>query len=93
MAKILMKDGTEKKISLGYGDLSKIEKNNPELAKEYFDIQRKEELNELDIVKVIYIAYITTCEKEITFDEFCEQVVNNRAIMMKAYSDMIYPKN
>lgn len=93
MAKILMKDGTEKKISLGYGDLSKMEKNKPELAKLYFEIQRKEELNELDLAKVIHIAYVSTYESDLKFEEFCEQVVNNRKIMMKAYSDMIYPKN
>lgn len=93
MAKILMKDGTEAEVRLTFKDLYDLEKKNPELAQEYFDAQKKEELNEIDMLKVLRVGYINAGNKEISFEEFLEEVSQNRNNTLSAYYEMLYPKN
>lgn len=93
MATIILKDGSEKEITLSYGDLLKLESKNPKLAEEYFKIQAKESLNEIDVIKVLRIAYISTTNQEVTLEGFCELISNNRSMAILAYNNLIYPKN
>lgn len=93
MATLLMKDGKEKEISLSYGDLLKLEKENPSLAEEYFAIQNQTSLSEIDVIKVLRIAYISTTNEYIELEEFCDLILNNRANSMITYNELIYPKN
>ena len=93
MATLLMKDGKEKEISLSYGDLLKLEKENPSLAEEYFTIQNQTSLSEIDVIKVLRIAYISTTNEYIKLEEFCDLILNNRANSMITYNELIYPKN
>ena len=52
-------DGKEYALTLSYAKLYKLEKARPEEAQRYFDIQNKSEIeNELEIIKVIYTAYL-----------------------------------
>ena len=93
MATLLMKDGKEKEIPLSYGDLLKLEQENPSLAEEYFAIQNQTSLSEIDVIKVLRIAYISTKNEDITLEEFCDLILNNRANSMITYNELIYPKN
>lgn len=93
MANLIMKDGTEQNVKLTFLDLYKLEQTQPELAKKYFDIQRKDVVNELDQVEVLRIAYISTVGKDVSFEDFCKKISNNRVNVINCYSELLYPKN
>lgn len=93
MAKLLMRDGTEVEIRLTFKDLYNLEKTNSKLAEEYFNVQKKDELNELDMLKVLRAGYICSGNGELSFDEFLDKVSQNRNNTLSAYYEMLYPKN
>lgn len=93
MTNLLMKNGTEVQIRLTFKDLYELEKNNAKLAEEYFAVQQKDVLNELDMIKVIHIAYLCAGNKQLSFEQFLEEISQNRSNVMKAYYELIYPKN
>ncbi len=93
MAKLLLKDGTKIPVSLTYRNLYDLEKNKPELAKEYFEATHKKELNELDMVKVIYVGYICAGNPNISFEDFLEKLPTNRNTVISVYYELLYPKN
>lgn len=88
-----MKDGTEAQARLTFKDLYDLEKNNSKLAEEYFEIQDKEKLNELDMIRIIRIAYICAGNQEVTFEEFLEKISQNRNQVLTVYYELLYPKN
>ena len=90
---LTLKDGKEVEIKLTFKDLYKLEKEKPELAKEYFNLQKKTELTELDMVKVIYVGYIVAGNKYVEFEDFLDLISNNRNTTLSAYYELIYPKN
>lgn len=90
---LTLKDGKEVEIKLTFKDLYKLEKDKPELAKEYFNLQKKPELTELDMVKVIYVGYIVAGNECVEFEDFLDLISNNRNTTLSAYYELIYPKN
>ena len=86
-------NGNEVGKSLTYRQLYELEKSNPELAEDYFKIQRKDDLNELDFIRVIYIAYCSEEKNPMSYEEFLDVVPSNRAVIQQAYIDLLYPKN
>ncbi|MFQ6932323.1 MAG: hypothetical protein ACLRR3_15430 [Eubacterium sp.] len=93
MANLILKDGTQQKVELTFLDLYKFEQEKPALAEKYFGIQRKDSVNELDMVEVLRIAYIATGGKDISFEDFCGMISNNRIEVITCYSDLLNPKN
>lgn len=92
MQKLILKNGKEINLSLTYGDLYRLQQNRPELVEEYFAIQGKENVNELDMVKVLFIAYRTQ-EEEMKLEEFLDMIPQNRATIQKVYIGLLFPKN
>lgn len=88
-----LKDGIGVPVQLTFKDLYKLEKDNPELAEEYFNLQAKDKLNELDMVKVVYIGYLCAGNEKISFEDFLDKISNNRNETLSVYYDLIYPKN
>ena len=88
-----LKDGTEVPIRLTFKDLYNLEKSNSELSEMYFETMKKEELNEIDMVKVIYVAYMCAGNNVISFEEFLDKISNNRNEVLVKYYELIYPKN
>lgn len=87
-------DGTKIKLTLTYGKLYKLKEKNPEALEEYFALQEKESQNELEMLKIIYIAYLCADNKvQISFEEFLDRFPSNRKTMMTIYVDLLYPKN
>ena len=87
-------DGTKAKLTLTYGKLYKLQNKNPEIVEEYLEIQKKDSLNEFEILKTIYVAYLCADnDNNISFEEFLNKVPSNRRTMMEIYVDLLYPKN
>lgn len=90
-----LNDGKEIKLTLNYGKLYRLQSENPDLVNEYFEIQAKTEpLNELEILKTIYIAYLCADNTEhIGYEEFLSRIPENRVTILNLYNDLLYPKN
>ena len=90
-----LKDGREIKLTLNYGRLYKLQSENPDLVNEYFEIQAKTEpLNELEILKVIYVAYLCANNNaDMTYEEFLNKVPENRVTILNLYNELLFPKN
>ena len=91
--KLDLNEGREVPVSLTFKDLYDLEMNNPKLAEEYFEVTQKDELNELDMVKVIYIGYICAGNKNISFLDFLTKLPANRNTVLGVYYKLLYPKN
>lgn len=95
--KLTLTDGIEIKLTLNYGKLYKLQSNSPDLVNEYFQIQAKSEpLNEFEMLKVIYIAYLcaeNNDSKDMTYEEFLNKVPENRVEILKLYNELLFPKN
>lgn len=90
---MVLTNGKEVGTSLTYKELYQLEQKTPELANDYFKIQRKDELTELDFIRVIYIAYFVKEKNPMDYEDFLDLVPSNRATIQQAYLDLMYPKN
>ena len=96
-------DGKEYALTLSFAKLYKLEKARPEEAQRYFencghfDIQNKSEIeNELEIIRVIYTAYLCAHLDEdnvMSYEEFLEIVPTNRNTIGTIYATLLFPKN
>ena len=90
-------DGKEYALTLSFAKLYKLEKARPEEAQRYFDIQNKSEIeNELELIKVIYTAYLSAHLDEdnvMSYEEFLEIVPTNRNTIGTIYATLLFPKN
>lgn len=92
--RLKLQDGIEIKLTLNYGKLYKLQAINSDLVDEYFKLQEKTEpLNEFEILKVIYIAYLCANSKGMAYEEFLDKVPENRATILSLYNDLMFPKN
>lgn len=89
-------NGEEINLTLTYGSLNRLMAKEPTLVDDYFAIQAKiEPLNDLEIAKILYVAYrcASNTERTLTYEEFLDLMPSNRDTIYGLYANLMYPKN
>lgn len=87
-------DKTPIKLRLRYKDIYELEQRNPKAAERYFKATGKETMNEIDMLTVVYTAFLCgTAVSNLSFEEFIEKFPQNRSVLIETYMKLVYPKN
>ena len=88
-------DGTQIDMTLTYGKLLKARAKYPEEYETFNKIDMNGAKDVFDFVDVVYMGYLCAnmeSEHIMSKDEFMDRITPNRKDIMKAYSELLYPK-
>jgi hypothetical protein len=92
--KISMQDGTKADLTLNLGAIAELSKKNKKLADRYFSLYKKmqnnQDMNELDMGEVIYIAYVCAHvnSEYMELQEFLYQLTDSREELGKVFQQL-----
>lgn len=92
---IELENGSVVSLTLSFAALYKLRNSNKPLYDKYNQLMNKKDTDELDMVNIIYIAYVCGNIGKgniLNFEEFLEIVPSDREVIGKAIETLLVPK-
>lgn len=92
---IELNNGEVVPLTLSYAALYKLRNSNKPLYDSYNKLMNKKDTDELDMINIIYIAYVCASKDKVnamSFEKFLELVPGDRSVIGNAIEMLLVPK-